>query len=272
MGVLDSPTCWKCLPLPENEAGPLELRLKGMSTHMSLWPASTSLFCWLVRNHAKFDLMRPGLRVLELGSGTGWLGSCLAANLPDAETIVMTEHPSAAARLATKSKDWVSAWRAPAVRVATLDWADFLMPGAQYHSHWPDGGNFDVVLAADCVWTEETAVCFAAAARAALESAGRSHEKPPLLIYGYWLRSPRLQGVFLARCAAAGLVLTTLDMCYEGCSVEATPILESDDKIARAASASTVDEDEIDWNGCLFEDADSGFLPPFIVYQITLGQ
>lgn len=39
-------------------------------------------------------LDRPGVDILELGSGVGWLGMCMAANLQHARSITCTEQAS----------------------------------------------------------------------------------------------------------------------------------------------------------------------------------
>lgn len=40
---------------------------------------------------ATIGLMQPGVRVLELGAGVGWLGMCLSHNLPLAKAVLCTE-------------------------------------------------------------------------------------------------------------------------------------------------------------------------------------
>ncbi|KAG2483014.1 hypothetical protein HYH03_018094 [Edaphochlamys debaryana] len=56
-----------------------------------VWDAARRLCAYLEAMEAPLGLRRPGLRVLELGAGLGWLGMSLARNLAAAGEVVLTE-------------------------------------------------------------------------------------------------------------------------------------------------------------------------------------
>ena len=62
---------------PINEVGEYDAREQGNTTHLSLWPASPAMVRWLEADQGELGLQRPGLRVLELGSGCGLVVICL---------------------------------------------------------------------------------------------------------------------------------------------------------------------------------------------------
>ena len=50
-----------------------------------VWDAAHRLAEFLEASQEELDLCRPGLRVVELGAGCGWLAMTLARNLPEAQ-------------------------------------------------------------------------------------------------------------------------------------------------------------------------------------------
>ena len=52
------------------------------------------MLSWLLDNADSLGLTRPGVAILELGSGTGWMGINLAAQLPKAK-VTLSEQPHA---------------------------------------------------------------------------------------------------------------------------------------------------------------------------------
>lgn len=63
------------------------------------WEAARRLAAYLSAAADQLGLGRPGLRLLELGSGTGWLGANVARNMPQAALVVLTEQPDGLAHL-----------------------------------------------------------------------------------------------------------------------------------------------------------------------------
>jgi len=61
------------------------------TTGGTLWEGAGRLVDFLEAMQGPLGLHRPGLRVLELGSGVGWVGVVLARNLPHAACISVTE-------------------------------------------------------------------------------------------------------------------------------------------------------------------------------------
>ena len=61
------------------------------TTGGTLWAAARHLVDYLEAMEAPLALRRPGLRILELGSGVGYVGVVLARNLPDAGCIATSE-------------------------------------------------------------------------------------------------------------------------------------------------------------------------------------
>ena len=74
--------------------GDLQERMALRTTHRRVWSGAQTLLNYLVASKAQLGLMQPGVRVLELGSGAGWLGLNLAAAVPNME-LTMSELPLA---------------------------------------------------------------------------------------------------------------------------------------------------------------------------------
>jgi predicted nicotinamide N-methyase len=55
------------------------------------WAAAYRLADYLAAAFAELGLSQPGLRIIELGSGTGWLGATVARNCPSASLVCLTE-------------------------------------------------------------------------------------------------------------------------------------------------------------------------------------
>ncbi|GIL66118.1 hypothetical protein Vafri_19720 [Volvox africanus] len=61
------------------------------TTGGTVWDAARRLCSFLEEMGHELGLSRPGLKVLELGAGLGWLGMTLARNLTDSKLVVLTE-------------------------------------------------------------------------------------------------------------------------------------------------------------------------------------
>ena len=68
----DDPGEWERLVADENEA--LTTRVED-----GMWPVSSCSAPWVVRQMIEALRVEPGMRVLEIGTGTGWNAACLAA-------------------------------------------------------------------------------------------------------------------------------------------------------------------------------------------------
>lgn len=70
-----------------DEATPLD------TTGGHTWPAARHLAEYLSAAADQLGLSTPGVHILELGAGTGWLGVTVARNLPAAALVCLTEQP-----------------------------------------------------------------------------------------------------------------------------------------------------------------------------------
>lgn len=106
------------------------------------WEAARRLAAYLSAAAGQLGLQQPGLRVLELGSGTGWLGVNVARNMPAAELVVLTEQPDGLAHL-RRNVALNAAQGLPVghVRVQSCDWRAYGPEAAS------DGGGSDATAA-----------------------------------------------------------------------------------------------------------------------------
>ncbi|KCV69988.1 hypothetical protein H696_03453 [Fonticula alba] len=159
-----------------------------------------------------------GRRVLELGSGLGFLG--LAAALAGAEHVRMTDaHGRVLSALDYSVEINAKQLRPGALSTGVLDWADFLAgiapattPGAlpSILSHpatgesaaATEGQHFDLILAADVIFEESLVVYLVAALRQLL--AGRRNFPLGALVANT-MRRPETVAFFVAYARAAGL-------------------------------------------------------------------
>eukprot|EP01065_Artemidia_motanka_P027120 TRINITY_DN32353_c0_g1_i1.p1 TRINITY_DN32353_c0_g1~~TRINITY_DN32353_c0_g1_i1.p1 ORF type:complete len:275 (+),score=76.75 TRINITY_DN32353_c0_g1_i1:45-869(+) len=196
---------WDPLPRPEGEHD-LVLARGDYGTHLRVWPGAASMFSWLSSNAADLGLTAAGARVVELGSGTGWLGLSVARNLPRAKSVLLTDLPHAIGKLA---KTCLEHHRGPApVTAAALDWQS-MSPHQRGHEHMPSGATSesvrpvaDVIFGSDLVWTKETARLLPWAV------AGLLRAGPPgaRAVYGHWDRGfAEVYRVFFDEVKAAGL-------------------------------------------------------------------
>ncbi|KNC80872.1 hypothetical protein SARC_06771 [Sphaeroforma arctica JP610] len=89
------------------------------------WEAAIKLFDFIGSQQEICDLDRGNERLLELGSGTGWLGIALTLNLPNIESITLTEQACGGALAYLQdnvSKHAHLLPRTDAIVTATLDW------------------------------------------------------------------------------------------------------------------------------------------------------
>ena len=119
------------------------------SVGLQSW-ASSIIFaeriCWEPLSFHFDSLNRPGVRILELGAGTGLLSIVASKFLPSAEVIATDYHPDVLTNLRSNISTNVSGQDQSSIFVHALDW-----------SHPPTDepfleGSFDMVLAADVIY------------------------------------------------------------------------------------------------------------------------
>ncbi len=90
------------------------------------WKAAYRLADFLEASAQQLGLDKEGLKVLELGSGTGWLGVTLARNLPAAALVCLTEQEAGLAWLQhnVQLNQARGLWLAH-VRVRPCDWLHY---------------------------------------------------------------------------------------------------------------------------------------------------
>ncbi len=137
------------------------------------WAASRRLASYLSAAAEQPGLGRPGLRVLELGAGTGWLGCTVARNLHQTSLVCLTEQAG--------GLDWLRhnvhlnrqrGLPLAGVRVQACNWLDYAGSGAADGAAGGSGGggssgtgqigqDSDQVAqtAAGCVAAQEPAAC-----------------------------------------------------------------------------------------------------------------
>lgn len=272
MSVLEP---WVMESRPDSQVGPLQDRLAGLTTHMSVWPASSCLAKWLEVRQVELGFCRPGFRLLELGSGTGWLGRVLAANLPLAGAIVVSERPEAMERLSAHCDEFVRARRTSMLRAESLDWRLF-DPALAMDAHLPDDGYFDLVIGSDLVWNSETASSLPHIIKALIHDSRRQGGKT-MVLYGHWNRSPKFVTVFLEICEAVGLAVGLYESpptpSAGGTSAPSPLSPECEDRPApgraKSVQSSSDTESDVDWTAQIFPESISD-QPIFSVYTFSL--
>eukprot|EP00756_Hemistasia_phaeocysticola_P061368 Hpha_TRINITY_DN4847_c0_g1::TRINITY_DN4847_c0_g1_i1::g.20160::m.20160 len=253
-----SGAAWVPLSQPE-QLWDRELAKTMYSTHLRVWPGAASLLRWLEANSAEAGVSEKGARVLELGSGTGWLGLSLARNLPMAESVTLTDLPHCVPRLAEAIRTCPDLPQGPRVHACPLDWAA--------HAPHEREGNAPpsptacverdavprptVVIGSDLVWTQETAKLLPWGVRGVLESAAPGTR----CLYGHWDRGFRSVYVTLWE------EMERAQICIE----QLYPMPED-----YCASQEADSGDENPWEANLFADCTTPETPVFVVYSLTI--
>ena len=147
--------------------GELRLRRQLRTTHRRVWAGSQCMLPYLLHNHYE-ALQKPGIRILELGAGSGWLGLNLAAALPLA-VLVLSEHPDALPNLRQHIQRVSEVLPNVYSRVSTiqLEWgADDALNFARSND------PFDFVVAADVIYSLPTLSLLPPLMQALLERGG----------------------------------------------------------------------------------------------------
>jgi hypothetical protein len=281
---------WVLPSLPESCVGTPEwYAVSGGATHMQTYPAATAFASWLERRQNELGLNQPGVAILELGAGQGWLGHVLASNLNSADVMLTDRHEAIKAlqsHAAGACGDLLQS--RTSMRVTALDWYAFLpsQTGSSCESFTslPNplvGDAFDVIVGTDLFCTGRNSQALAWVMRALLEKGMDQGVQRTSAFYGHWCRSPRLLSLFMENCAAAGLIC-------EDCTKEPqalatpSPAASSEDLIhCASAEIATPDQEamptpdsdgDIDWTHELFKDSKMlSDEPMFKVYRFSLG-
>ncbi|OLQ06593.1 Protein-lysine methyltransferase METTL21B [Symbiodinium microadriaticum] len=170
-----------------------------------VWGAAVELMSFLRAHGREYGLLQPGVRILELGAGTGWLGLSLATAFPDLGRLLLTETPihlDALDHLQRTVKLNVDLPGADKVEVAALDWAD-VDASAVCEETW------DLILGSDLVYSRATASLMPKVVSQLLLSQERRTGTSPTAVYCQSLHRWGFAGYdipFLEGCSAAGLV------------------------------------------------------------------
>merc|ERR1719313_3113664 len=263
---------WHLQQFPERKLGSLEDRKQGLTTHLSVRPAAASFIRWLDARRDKLELEKPGLRILELGAGTGWFGLNLAANLREAAPLVLTDHGEALSEIYENRERFHADGIACDVSIEAMDWGDWLAP-AQSSAKLPGNEPFDLILGTDLVWNSENAAILPWAIKAVLED-GREHGRNTSMLYGHWNRSAKWAPLLMDACSKAGIDITLVtDLEADQPSEEdASAELEKPSSSESTCTGGDSESDsDVDWTAEIFnEEWVISPDPIFMVYSITL--
>eukprot|EP00037_Helgoeca_nana_P034169 m.420811 g.420811 ORF g.420811 m.420811 type:complete len:236 (+) comp32889_c0_seq1:151-858(+) len=139
----------------------------GDASFTGLWPAAKGFASFL--EEREITLLPPGTNVLELGSGTGWLGTVVAFNAHNLAQVLLTDiqpewlAANLAASVAAKDSQSVGAHVDSVARTCRFDWgslADRERVGSVT--------TWDLVLGCDLVYAEDSIGPFVATIRSLL--------------------------------------------------------------------------------------------------------
>ncbi|KAF9650468.1 S-adenosyl-L-methionine-dependent methyltransferase [Thelephora ganbajun] len=175
------------------------------SVGLQSWASSIILaerICWVPSSFHFNSLNRPGVRILELGAGTGLLSIVASKFLPAAEIIATDYHPDVLANLRLNVTANVSGKNQSPISVHALDWSN--PPTEDPFSE----ESFDMILAADVIYHPDHARWIKSCVQRYLRRNRHSDSHRPM----FWLIIPlRSTGRHEGMDAAVEHVFPTLD-------------------------------------------------------------
>jgi predicted nicotinamide N-methyase len=180
-----------------------------------------------------FDALdRPGVRILELGAGTGLLSIVASKFLPSAEIIATDYHPDVLANLRSNVSANVSGQDRSPISVHALDWSSPPTDGPFSE------GSFDMILAADVIYHPEHARWIKSCVQRYLRRSYHGDSYEPV----FWLIIPlRSTGRHEGMDASVEQVFLTLDPMAESLGKGELVVL-SKEEIARRNGVGRADE------------------------------
>ena len=208
------------------------------SVGLQSWASSIILaerICWEPSSFQFDSLDRPGIRILELGAGTGLLSIVASKILPSAEIIATDYHPHVLANLRSNISTNVSGQDRSPISVYALDWSN--PPADGRFSE----GSFDVILAADVIYHPDHAQWIKSCTQRYLRRSQHNESHRPV----FWLIIPlRSAGRHEGIGATVEQVFPTLDLDLDSSSdsEKGELIILRKEEIARRNGVGRADE------------------------------
>ena len=205
------------------------------SVGLQSWASSIILaerICWEPHLFYFNALDRPGVRILELGAGTGLLSIVASRFLPSAEIIATDYHPDVLANLRSNVSTDVSGQDRSSISVHALDWSSPPADGPFSE------GSFDMIIAADVIYHPDHAQWIKSCAQRYLRRSHHGDSYRPV----FWLIIPlRSTGRHEGMDASVEQVFPTLDPMAESSGKGELVILRKEE-IARRNGVGRADE------------------------------
>lgn len=125
------------------------------------WPAARRLAAFLEQTRLLEPSSGSQIRVLELGSGTGWLGITLALNAPNALLVLTEQEEGGGIDHLRHNVNLNTAKVGDRVTVLPCDWRDYsrtIDPPVGRLA--PDGQPWDYIIGSDLIYVESGAIDF----------------------------------------------------------------------------------------------------------------
>jgi len=205
------------------------------SVGLQSWASSIILaerICWEPSPFHFDALDRPGVRILELGAGTGLLSIVASKFLPSTEIIATDYHPDVLSNLRSNVSTNVSGQDQSSISVQALDWSSPPTDGPFSE------GSFDMILAADVIYHPDHAQWIKSCVQRYLRRSHHSDSYRPV----FWLIIPlRSTGRHEGMDASVEQVFPTLDPMAEPSGKGELAILRREE-IARRNGVGRADE------------------------------